>query len=65
MDARGAGAGNTIWCEIRFSLGSGLIDAAVRVEELLAGFDVPSGKEDHGKGRELETIIYVREATRK
>jgi len=66
VDAGSTGARcDAIACELGLSFGSGLIEAAVRVEELLAGFDVPSGIEDYSKGGELETIVDVREAARK
>ena len=64
MDAGGTGAlCDSIWHDLSFSFGSGLCDAAVRVEELLAGFDVPGSKKNYSKSGDLETMDDVWEAT--
>lgn len=66
MDAGGTGAlCNAVGHEFGFSFRGGLCDAAaVRIEELLSGFDVSGGVEYYGKSGELETIDDIWEATR-
>jgi len=65
VDAGSAGAlSDSVGCEFRFSFGSDLFEAAVRIEELFAGFDVPGGKENHGEGGELECMADIGAATR-
>ena len=49
--------------EFRFAVRGGLFNAAVRVEELFAGFNVGGGQENHGKGGELECMGGVGKAT--
>jgi len=64
VDTGGTGAlCDSIGHDLGFSFGSGLCDATVRVEELLAGFDVPGGKKYYGKSGDLETMDDVWEAT--
>ena len=50
VDAGGTDAlCDAIGCKLGLSFGSRLFDVTVRVEELLAGFDVPGGMEDKWK----------------
>ena len=66
VDAGGTDAlCDAIGCKLGLSFGSGLFDVTARVEELLAGFDVPGGMEDHGEGGQFESMRDVGEATRK
>jgi hypothetical protein len=56
---------DAVGCELGFAVGGGLSGAAVGIEELLSGFDVPCSEEDHGESGELECVGDVREATTK
>ena len=66
VDAGGTDAlCDAIGCKLGLSFRSGLFDVTVRVEELLADFDVPGGMEDHGECGQFESMRDVGEAARK